>query len=55
LSELPFHLLNAGQIEDLKRDVLGKDWAKGGKQCSAEACFKPTATDKNHSLSAQHQ
>ncbi|KAM9112323.1 NACHT domain- and WD repeat-containing protein 1 [Pangshura tecta] len=30
LSELPFHLLNAGRIEELKQDVLGK----GREQCS---------------------
>ncbi|KAM7134751.1 NACHT domain- and WD repeat-containing protein 1 [Macrochelys suwanniensis] len=30
LSELPFHLLNAGRIEELKQDVLGK----GRGQCS---------------------
>ncbi|KAM6040322.1 NACHT domain- and WD repeat-containing protein 1 [Theristicus caerulescens] len=53
LSELPFHLLNAGRIEELKRDVLGKDWARGGVQCSAEACFMPTATGNMNWISCK--
>ncbi|KAM9620002.1 LOW QUALITY PROTEIN: NACHT domain- and WD repeat-containing protein 1 [Morphnus guianensis] len=41
LSELPFHLLKAGRIEELKQDVLGKDWARGGALQRHASCLQP--------------
>ncbi|NXN26228.1 NWD1 protein, partial [Nycticryphes semicollaris] len=42
LSELPFHLLNAGRIEELKRDVLGnRNWIS----CKITACGIESVVD----------